>query len=238
MMLKIKHLASQNLRTLQYFQTMDNTFDSDDDSDLLRCVENVEKKESDSISDDFLFIRQDGLPMYFSIQEDESGLKQRIEEKGGVLLTLQEEVESSYGGHTIRLCNDNLHNMKSEVEQFDKQFIDDCLTNNKIMELGYYRINYSSIYEEYDPMDILLGLRAWDQIQLNEEFHQDEMNKTEEDCNRVNYIDPSLDDTEDLITEDDIERRGSYCVEEPPTEWEIMTEDEALSFGISYEKDV
>ena len=41
----------------------------------------------------------------------------------------------------------------------------------------------------------------------------------------------------DLIPEDDILKRGSYLRRSPPKSWDIMTEDEAVFYGVPYEKD-
>ena len=104
------------------------------------------------------------------------------------------------------------------------------------MELGNYRINNSSIFDEYDPMDILLGYKTWDQINFYEEFTSEEMETDEEECNSDVSLEPTVDSVEDLIPEDDIERRENYCVVKTPVEWDMMTEEEALSFGINFEK--
>ena len=216
---------------------MDDTFDSDADLHLVGCLENVqliEKASEVSDEDKLLFVRQDGLPMCFYIQDNDYDLKQRIEEKGGAVL--EKEVESPLGRNAIKLCPDKLENMISRYEQFNKIFIDDCLINNKIMELSNYRINNSSIFDEYDPLDILLGYKTWDQLNFSEEFTFEEMEEDEEDCNSAINLELTVDSLEALIPEDDIERRGNYCFEEPPVNWEIMTEEEALSFGISFEK--
>ena len=210
--------------------------DSDDDLYLYGCLDNLKKENDSEMSDEdiVLFVRPDGEPMYFYFQEDEYDLKQKIEEKGGVVL--EKDVETPLGKSAIKLCTDKLENMMSRIEQFNKIFIDHCLINNKIMELGNYRINSSSIFDEYDPMDILLGYKTWDQINFYEELTSEEMEKDEEEWNSDVNLEPSVDSLEDLIPEDDIERRENYCIEKTPVEWDMMTEDEALSFGIKFEK--
>ena len=40
----------------------------------------------------------------------------------------------------------------------------------------------------------------------------------------------------DLIPEDDILKRGSYLTGSPPKSWDIMTEDEAVFYGVPYER--
>ena len=46
----------------------------------------------------------------------------------------------------------------------------------------------------------------------------------------------NLEDGE-LIPEDDILRRGSYLTGSPPKSWDIMTEDEAVFYGVPYERE-
>ena len=193
-------------------------------------LESVKKEEKNTKSDCLLFARPDGLPMYFFMKEVNDDIKKRIEEKGGVLL--HSGMELLKGENCIRLCSDKLENMMTNVEQFDEKFIEDCLKNDQIMELINYRINFSSIYDEYDPLDILLGYKTWDQIILTEDNSVEEISK-EDDGKREIDSQPNLYAEDDLIPEDDILARGSYCVVEPPIEWEIMTEDEALSYGIN-----
>ena len=210
--------------------------DSDDDLYLYGCLDNLKKENDSEMSDEdiVLFVRPDGEPMYIYFQEDEYDLKQKIEKKGGVVL--EKDVETPLGKSAIKLCTDKLENMMSRIEQFNKIFIDHCLINNKIMELGNYRINNSSIFDEYDPMDILLGYKTWDQINFYEELTSEEMEKDEEEWNSDVNLEPSVDSFEDLIPEYDIERRENYCIEKTPVELDMMTEDEALSFGIKFEK--
>jgi len=62
------------------------------------------------------------------------------------------------------------------------------------------------------------------------------METDEEECNSDVSLEPTVDSVEDLIPEDDIERRENYCVVKTPVEWDMMTEEEALSFGINFEK--
>ena len=41
----------------------------------------------------------------------------------------------------------------------------------------------------------------------------------------------------DLIPEDDILTRGNYLTGSPPKIWDIMTEDEAVFYGITYNRE-
>ena len=151
-------------------------------------------------------------------------LKFQIEDRGGVLLS---EEYPLYNDNLIKLCSDKLEHMMSMEEQFNKKFIYDCIKENKIVDLRNYRMNYSSKFADYDPLDVLCGYKSWDEVE-EEIFTEDEV------WQQGLLMQPIVYEDGDYLSEDDVV--GRSLPHEAPMNWEILTEDEAVSFGIKFEK--
>lgn len=191
-----------------------------DDLWMVQCLKTVEK----DCEDPLMFVRPDGIPMAFYFPHIENDLKLKIEDRGGVLLS---EEYPLFSDNLIRLCNDKLEHMMSTEEQFNKKFIYDCIKENKLVNLVNYRMNYSSKFADYDPLDVLCGYKSWAEVE-EDIFTEDEV------WQQGLIMQPIVYDEGDYLTEDDVV--GQSLPYEAPTNWEILTEDEAVSFGIKFEK--
>ena len=191
-----------------------------DDQDDVWMVQHLNVVEEDE--DPLLFIRPDGIPMAFFYHYTDYDLKFKVEDRGGVLLIEEYQL---FNDNMIKLCSDKLEHMKSTEEQFDKKFIDDCIKENKIVNLRNYRMNSSSKFADYDPIDVLCGYISWNEVEeISTEYEDDVWQVTQS----VVY------DDGDYLSEDDV--LGRSLLNEAPTNWELLTEDEAVSYGIKFEK--
>ena len=53
---------------------------------------------------------------------------------------------------------------------FDCRYVDNCVREGRILpNLLDYRLNKNTVYTDYDPVDVLLGHRAWSELERRDE---------------------------------------------------------------------
>ena len=213
--------------------------DNDDFNEIL--VKNLIKAEKEEVKDPLLFAREDGLPMTFYMVDYDQGVKDKVEEYGGVVVDQDTEI---FRNSSIVLCNNSLTNMMSNKERFDKKFINECVNQNRIVDLAEYKINHTSNFSKYDPTEILFGEKTWDQVGILKEVDEEINRIVDLSCEEIfNEGDvtlaPTIPNLDDYIPEDDFESQSVYFdvgrfVSSP----EMLTEDEALALGVRFEKSI
>ena len=120
--------------------------------------------------DILLFSRPDGKPMVFCLPLDPQSeefrleLVRKVKERGGLLL---DHLTENQTGHVIHLLGQNEAPDKRK-EMFDFRYLEDCIEKNQILRnLLEYRVSKSSIYQQYEPLDVLLGYKTWSDIPRN-----------------------------------------------------------------------
>jgi len=53
---------------------------------------------------------------------------------------------------------------RDDGDVFSANYIEDCVKENKLLNVGEYRLNRKTIFEDYDPMEIILGKKKWSDL--------------------------------------------------------------------------
>ena len=186
--------------------------DSDDDMDLLEYLHEFERSGPDPL----LFSRPDGLPMAFDNLDSDDYIKEIINECGGIVVD-RDLASDIFKEHLVKICSrDTAHDISEEV--FDKQFIYDSLKTNSICNLDNYRLNKcAQVYGvAYDPTDVLLGYKEWNDVKLLKEVKQEDS-----DSSLPSTIEIKKDDR--IIEDYDVEQIGSLKTEDEI--WESRAPD-------------
>lgn len=189
--------------------------DSDDDMDLLEYLHEFERSGPDPL----LFSRPDGLPMAFDNLDSDDYIKEIINECGGIVVD-RDLASDIFKEHLVKICSrDTAHDISEEV--FDKQFIYDSLKTNSICNLDNYRLNKcAQVYGvAYDPTDVLLGYKEWNDVKLLKEVKQEDS-----DSSLPSTIEIKKDDR--IIEDYDVEQIGSLKTEDEI--WESRAPDQVF----------
>ena len=107
-----------------------------------------------------------GDPFQFNVDIDDVECRHKIvkaiQKFGGVVTDSPEEKE-----RRIRLVDPDSRKIyrKEDGDIFSFKFIEECVAKGQLPEsLVPYRINFKSIYEEYEAMDVLLGRIKWSNV--------------------------------------------------------------------------
>ena len=85
-----------------------------------------------------------------------------MEKGGGVLLRKQ---ISSHKDHLIRLVTEGEQIISGQHDFFDANYVINCSARRSLLpDLTSYRVNRVSVYQAYNPVDVLTGKRKWDEI--------------------------------------------------------------------------
>ena len=110
--------------------------------------------------------RLSGEPFQFCVDIDDAERRQEIvsdiQDFGGVVLDSPEGQE-----RRIKIVDPNSRKIyaKEDGDIFSFKFVEECVAQGGLPEsLVPYRVNFKSIYEEYEPMDILLGKTKWSDL--------------------------------------------------------------------------
>ena len=198
--------------------------DSDDDVYLSECLYQEERKISDG--DITLFARPDGLPMAFENLDFDYTLTQMIEDHGGIVV---DSVNEAFKENTIKICSHDSTALHVTEDAFDKLFIHDSLKEHNIVNLNDYRLTKSGRFDnfDYDPIDILLGYKGWNEIKPYEEEEgqdkesQPDLNIEFRECDDAfQYCE--LEEAGSLKTEDELwegrEQHQVYVSQDPEEE--------------------
>ena len=113
-----------------------------------------------------IFIRPpSGAPVIFGIRSgrDLESIRMHIW-KGGGKVEDPDKVEDT-SGHRINLFDPNALIRPKDKEIFDYKYVLDCVRDNTLKEnLIEYRINKKLVYETYNPMEIMLGHKKWEDL--------------------------------------------------------------------------
>ena len=107
-----------------------------------------------------------GTPCRFALliheKELESKLKELIREGGGT--TEDHKRPDSCDCRLLIVDPDAIYN-KDDGDAFSAKYILDCAEAKKLIgDLSSYRVNKRSNFEEYNPIDILMGKRKWSDL--------------------------------------------------------------------------
>ena len=103
-----------------------------------------------------------GAPVVFGIGSgrDLENIRMHIWKGGGKIEDPRKISDST--GHRITLFDPNALIRPKNNEIFNYNYILDCVRDNALKEnLIDYRINKKLVFEDYDPIDILLGKKKW-----------------------------------------------------------------------------
>ena len=93
--------------------------ESDDDLDLVECLERAEDAECDCL----LFARPDGLPMAFVDLDCDNKTTEKIKTHGGIVV---ESADERFKENSIKICShDGRYKISEDI--FDRLFIYDSL---------------------------------------------------------------------------------------------------------------
>ena len=113
-----------------------------------------------------LFIQPlSGKPIVFGVRsgKDLESIRRHIWKGGGKVEDPGKDSDES--GHRICLFDPTAFIRPKDKDIFDHQYILDCVKENVLKEnILDYRINKKSMYEKYDPIEILLGVKTWNDI--------------------------------------------------------------------------
>jgi len=120
-------------------------------------------------SNPVLFLRPDLSKMVFLLApsgKERLRLKRLVESGGGVL---RDQSHMDLKDHAIRLVFPNEWQLKQKngPDLFSHTYIEHCVAKDEILpNLRDYRANNISKYRDYDPLDILLGQKAWSDLEV------------------------------------------------------------------------
>ena len=106
-----------------------------------------------------------GTPLTFGIKSANiyNSIKTIIWKSGGKVEDPESILDTS--SHRIDLFDPDSIIRPKGKEIFSFQYVLDCVRENKLKEnLIEYRLNKKLVFEEYDPMDILLGNKKWNDL--------------------------------------------------------------------------
>ena len=136
-----------------------------------------------------LFIQPlSGIPITFGVKSAKifDSIKALIWKSGGKVEDPEKVLDSA--GHRIDLFDPNSIIRPKNKEIFSFQYILDCVQDNKLKEdLIEYRLNKKLIFEDYNPMDILLGNKRWDS--LSKRISLFDQHVQEEECSDIGMLD-------------------------------------------------
>ena len=136
-----------------------------------------------------LFIQPlSGIPITFGVKSAKifDSIKALIWKSGGKVEDPEKVLDS--GGHRIDLFDPNSIIRPKNKEIFSFQYILDCVQDNELKEdLIEYRLNKKLIFEDYNPMDILLGNKRWDS--LSKRISLLDQHVQEEECSDIGMLD-------------------------------------------------
>ena len=136
-----------------------------------------------------LFIQpSSGIPLTFGIKSAKifDSIKALIWKSGGKVEDPEKVLDNA--GHRIDLFDPNSIIRPKNREIFSFQYILDCVHDNKLKEdLIEYRLNKKLIFEDYNPMDILLGNKRWDS--LSKRISLLDQHEQEEECSDIGRLD-------------------------------------------------
>ena len=188
-----RHLMCQ---TAQQIQSSRVSIQSDGQSDMDNNTENSNTNDEmdDQSHPTFLnppfrgiFIQPTGAAMVFGIRsgKDMESLRRHIWRGGGKVE--DPEKNEDITGHRITLYDPNTIKRPRGVDIFKYQYILDCVRDNVLKEnLVEYRINMQLNYEYYDPLDVLLGYKKWQD--LRKRISLLDLTANEEECSDIGKI--------------------------------------------------
>ena len=106
-----------------------------------------------------------GAPVVFGVRSGRELESIRINIwRGGGKVEDPEKVPDTTG-HRITLFDSIAMIRPKDNDIFNYYYIVDCVRDNVLKKnLIDYRINTKLVYEEYDPMDVLLGYKKWEDL--------------------------------------------------------------------------
>ena len=85
-----------------------------------------------------------------------------MEKGGGVLLRKQ---ISAHKDHLLRLVTEGEQIISGQHDFFDANYVINCAARRSLLpDLTSYRVNRVSVYQAYNPVDVLTGKLKWDDI--------------------------------------------------------------------------
>ena len=106
-----------------------------------------------------------GAPIVFGVRSgrDLESIRMHIWKGGGKVEDPAKVSDTT--GHRITLFDPNAIIRPKNQEIFDYKYILDCVKDNALKEnIMEYRIHTKLIYKDYNPMDIILGHKRWEDL--------------------------------------------------------------------------
>ena len=131
--------------------------------------------------------RPTAAPMVFGIRsgKDMESLRRHIWRGGGKVEDPEKDEDTTC--HRITLYDPNTIKRPRGVDIFKYQYILDCVRDNVLKEnLIEYRINMQLNYEYYDPLEVLLGYKKWED--LRKRISLMDLTANEEECSDIGKI--------------------------------------------------
>ena len=123
-------------------------------------------------------------PLVFGVRsgKDLESIRKHIWKGGGKVEDPGKVSDES--GHRICLFDPTAYIRPKDKDIFDYQYILDCVKENILKEnILDYRINKKSMYEKYDPIEILLGVKTWKDI--NKRISLLDQRDQEDECSDI-----------------------------------------------------
>ena len=135
-----------------------------------------------------LFIQpKSGIPLTFGVKSAKifDSIRALIWKSGGRAEDPDKVLDN--GGNRIDLFDPNSIIRPKNKEIFSFQYVLDCVRDNKLKEnLIEYRLNKKLVFEDYDPLDILLGKKEWNS--LRKRISLFDQHEQEEECSDIGRL--------------------------------------------------
>ena len=95
-------------------------------------------------------------------------MRNQIEQRGGSLIQKTALSVHSEREHVIKLVPSTAQTLIKDVDLFDEQFIQDCVDQNKLMDLNDYRTGQRPMFDTYDANSIMNGFFGWKDLNRRE----------------------------------------------------------------------
>ena len=96
-------------------------------------------------------------------------MRSLIEQGGGDLIHKTALSLHSERDHVIKLVPSTAKSLIKDVDMFDERYIQDCVDQDKLLDLNDYRSSQRSLFDTYDANSIMNGFFGWKDLNRREE---------------------------------------------------------------------